>query len=85
MRACSDLLDIPLIYGAYVICSNIVRGATACLLVSLPVVITESQGRAEDWAGERWTGGWMEKRYCVDGWMDGWMNATLHRMMSEVY
>lgn len=61
--ACRDLLDIPLIYGSYIICSNIVHRATACLLVSLSVVITQFEGRVEDWARG------MEAWYMYDRWI----------------
>lgn len=62
--ACSDLLDIPLIYGSYIICSNIVHRATGCLLVSLcgyRTVTGQNRG-----LGERV--GWVIDT--VDGWMD---------------
>lgn len=61
--ACRDLLDIPLIYGSYIICSNIVHRATACLLVSLSVVITQLEGRVEDWARGR------KPWYMYDRWI----------------
>lgn len=60
---CTDLPDIPLIYGSYVICNDNVHRVTGCLSVSPSVAFTLLQGRIEE---ERR----MDNRYTVNGWLD---------------
>lgn len=71
--ACSDLLAIPLIYGSYIICCNIVHRATGCSLMSVSVVITQLQGWTQDW--ERG----------MDGWYNGtrWLDNTFFPLIDE--
>lgn len=73
--ACSDMLDIPLIYGSYIIGSNIIHWATGCLPVSLTMVITQLQGWIKDW--KKGLDGW----YAVARWID----KALLKAMSELY
>lgn len=65
--ASADLPDIPLIYGCYIICSNIIHRATACLLASLSGAITDSGYRPED--GTKGTTHVRYEHVQFDGWV----------------
>lgn len=68
----ADLLDIPLIYGSYIICSNIIHRATACLLVSLSGAITDNGYSPEDGTGRE---GRRMYDTCAFNWWMGYTDA----------